>query len=162
MVDVLALKSRQRTFCHSLICAHHFVRAAALVLRPRDFHSFRISSKIWPTSPMIGISVLITLFIEDGSISICALSEPGLNASKRPVIRSSKRAPILIIKSQSCMARLASYRPCMPNMPSQFSPEAGYAPSPIRVEVIGNPLAATNSRSKVLAAGPELMTPPPE
>ena len=38
-------------------------------------------------------------------------------------------------------------------MPSQFSPEAGYAPSPIKVEVIGNPLAATNSRSKVLAAG---------
>ena len=34
--------------------------------------------------------------------------EPGENASSRPVMRSSKRAPTLIITSQSCMALLAS------------------------------------------------------
>ena len=36
------------------------------------------------------------------------LREPGENASIRPVIRSSKRAPILIMTSQSCIAMLAS------------------------------------------------------
>ena len=34
--------------------------------------------------------------------------EPGEKASSRPVMRSSKRAPIAIITSQSCMAWLAS------------------------------------------------------
>ena len=42
-----------------------------------------------------------------------------------PVIRSSKRAPMLIIRSQSCIAMLASYSPCMPSIPSQLSPDAG-------------------------------------
>ena len=34
--------------------------------------------------------------------------EPGENASSRPVMRSSKRAPMQIITSQSCIAQLAS------------------------------------------------------
>jgi hypothetical protein len=49
----------------------------------------------------------------------------GANLSIRPVIRSSNRAPILIMTSQSCIVMLASYVPCMPSMPSQFLPLAG-------------------------------------
>ena len=48
------------------------------------------------------------LLIEDGSMSMWIFFEPGENASRRPVMRSSKRAPMLIITSQSCMAMLAS------------------------------------------------------
>ena len=99
---------RQFTFCQSSISAHHFCRPLAFTLRPRDFQILSISSKTWPTSPMMGISTWITLLIEDGSISICAFFDFGLNASRRPVIRSSKRAPMLIIRSQSCMAKFAS------------------------------------------------------
>ena len=38
---------------------------------------------------------------------------------------------------------------------------AGKAPSPWRVDVIGKPVAETNSLSSSLALGPELITPPP-
>ena len=103
----------------------------------------------------------ITLLIDEGSMSICALVDLGLKLSMTPVIRSSNRAPMLIIKSQSCIAILASYSPCIPSMPSHLSPDAGYAPRPINVDVIGKPVASTNSRSNWLAAGPELITPPP-
>ncbi len=41
-------------------------------------------------------------------MSIWIFFEPGEKASSRPVTRSSKRAPMLIITSQSCIARLAS------------------------------------------------------
>ena len=34
--------------------------------------------------------------------------EPGAKAASRPVTRSSKRAPMLIMRSQSCIAQLAS------------------------------------------------------
>jgi len=44
-------------------------------------------------SPMIGISTRMFLLIEDGSISMWIFFEPGENASIRPVMRSSKRAP---------------------------------------------------------------------
>ena len=37
----------------------------------------------------------------------------------------------------------------------------GIGPSPIRVEVIGNPVEWTSSRNSVEACRPELMTPPP-
>ena len=94
-------------------------------------------------------------------MSTWILREPGEKASSRPVMRSSKRAPMQIITSQSCIAQLASQVPCMPSMPSQCGSEAGKAPSPIRVEVIGKPVSLTSSRSKRLARGPELMTPPP-
>ncbi len=49
----------------------------------------------------------------------------------------------------------------MPSMPSHSLPEAGKAPSPISVEVMGKPVSRTSSRSSWLALGPELMTPPP-
>ena len=76
-------------------------------------------------------------------------------------MRSSKRAPMQIMRSQSCIAQFASQVPCMPSMPSHFGSDAGKAPSPINVEVIGKPVSLTSSRSSVLASGPELMMPPP-
>ena len=48
------------------------------------------------------------LLIEDGSTSMWIFFEPGENASVRPVMRSSKRAPMQTIRSQSCIAMLAS------------------------------------------------------
>ena len=65
------------------------------------------------------------MLIELGSMSICALREFGENASSRPVMRSSKRAPMQNIASQPCMAMFASYMPCMPSIPSHSLPEAG-------------------------------------
>ena len=59
------------------------------------------------------------LLIDDGSISTWIFLEPGEKASRRPVTRSSNRAPRQTITSQSCMAWLASKAPCMPTMPSQ-------------------------------------------
>ena len=67
--------------------------------------------------------------------------EPGEKASSRPVMRSSKRAPMQIITSQSCIAMLASSVPCMPSMPIHCGSAAGNAPSPISVEVIGKPVS---------------------
>ena len=68
---------------------------------------------------MIGMSTLTFLLMDDGSISMWILREPGENASSRPVMRSSNRAPMQIIRSQSCIAQFASQVPCMPSMPSQ-------------------------------------------
>ena len=59
-------------------------------------------------SPMIGTSTRMFLLIEDGSMSMWIFFEPGENASMRPVMRSSKRAPMHSITSQSCIAMLAS------------------------------------------------------
>ena len=94
-------------------------------------------------------------------MSMWIFFEPGEKASSRPVMRSSKRAPTAIIRSQSCIAQLASQVPCMPSMPSHCRSAAGKAPSPIKVEVIGKPVSLTSSRSRSLAARPELITPPP-
>ena len=87
--------------------------------------------------------------------------EPGENAASLPVTRSSKRAPMLIIRSQSCIAWLDSNMPCMPTMPSDSGSDAGKAPRPIRVCVQGKPVRRTNSVSSCEAAVPELTTPPP-
>ena len=84
-----------------------------------------MSSSTWAQSPMIGTSTLTFLLIEDGSMSTWILVEPGEKASSRPVMRSSKRAPMQIIRSQSCIAQLASQVPCMPSMPSHCGSEAG-------------------------------------
>ena len=120
-----------------------------------------MSSSTLAASPTIPMSARTFLEIEDGSMSMWILREPGEKASSLPVTRSSKRAPMATMTSQSCMALLASKLPCMPSMPSHFSSEAGKAPSPIRVEVTGAPVRAANSRSSAEALGPALMTPPP-
>ena len=41
-------------------------------------------------------------------MSTWILREPGENASSRPVMRSSKRAPMHSITSQSCIVQFAS------------------------------------------------------
>ncbi len=74
---------------------------------------------------MMGMSTFTFLLIDEGSISTWILVEPGENASSRPVMRSSKRAPMQIITSQPCIDRLASTVPCMPSMPSHCGSEAG-------------------------------------
>ena len=61
----------------------------------------------------------------DGSISAWIFLEFGLNALSRPVTRSSKRAPMFSITSQSCITRLASYVPCIPSMPRNCLSLAG-------------------------------------
>ena len=57
---------------------------------------------------MMGTSTLTFLLIEEGSMSMWIFLERGENWSVRPVMRSSKRAPMHTMTSQSCMARLAS------------------------------------------------------
>ena len=57
---------------------------------------------------MIGTSTRMFLLIDDGSMSMWIFFEPGENASVRPVMRSSKRAPMHSMTSQSCIAMLAS------------------------------------------------------
>ena len=59
-------------------------------------------------SPTILTSTRTFLLIEEGSMSIWAFRERGLKSAMRPVMRSSNRAPTLIIRSQPCMARFAS------------------------------------------------------
>ena len=49
----------------------------------------------------------------------------------------------------------------MPSMPSHCLSEAGKAPSPISVEVIGKPVSLHQLAQKLARLGPELMTPPP-
>jgi hypothetical protein len=99
--------------------------------------------------------------IEEGSMSAWMIFAPGQNAFSRPVTRSSKRAPTASSTSQPCMARFASYVPCIPSIPRKCGSEAGTAPRPINVLVQGNPVARTSPVSATEASGPELMTPPP-
>ncbi len=67
-----------------------------------------MSASTEPMSPTIGTWTWMFLLIDEGSMSICTFREPGLKASVRPVIRSSNRAPMQSMKSQSCIAQLAS------------------------------------------------------
>ena len=57
---------------------------------------------------MIGTSTRMTLLIDEGSMSICTFFDFGEKSVIRPVMRSSKRAPMFTIRSQPCIARLAS------------------------------------------------------
>ena len=93
-------------------------------------HSRTMSSSTCAQSPTIGTSTLTFLLIEDGSISTWIFFEPGEKASSRPVMRSSKRAPMQIITSQSCIAMLASSVPCMPSMPIHCGSAAGKGAEP--------------------------------
>ena len=94
-------------------------------------------------------------------MSMWIFFELGEKSASRPVTRSSNRAPTSIITSQPCIARLASYRPCIPSMPRHCRSEAGKAPSPISVTVAGYPVSRTSRASRFEASGPELITPPP-
>ena len=67
-----------------------------------------MASSVRSASPTIARSTGTFLLIEDGSMSTWILRERGEKPSRRPVTRSSKRAPMQTITSQSCMAMLAS------------------------------------------------------
>ena len=100
-------------------------RVAARRASPRSATAAPCPPAHGAQSPTMPRSTLTFLLIEDGSMSMWIFFDPGEKASSRPVMRSSKRAPTAIIRSQSCMALFASKVPCMPSMPSQCSPEAG-------------------------------------
>jgi hypothetical protein len=90
------------------ICFHQEASAALLACRPSERQMRIMSSSTWAQSPTIGRSTLTFLLIDEGSMSMWILREPGENASIRPVMRSSKRAPMHSITSQSCMVQFAS------------------------------------------------------
>jgi hypothetical protein len=102
------LNPSELTERHAAISFHHGAIASArdwLVL----LRQMRIISSITsPQSPTIGISARTFLEIELGSMSTWILRLLGENASILPVMRSSNRAPMQIIRSQSCIAQLAS------------------------------------------------------
>ncbi len=59
-----------------------------------------------PASPTMAMSTATFLLMLAGSISAWILMLPGLNAFSRPVTRSSNRAPIFSMTSQSCMGQV--------------------------------------------------------
>ena len=67
-----------------------------------------MSSSTWPQSPTMPMWARTFLLMDDGSISTWIFFDFGEKASSRPVMRSSKRAPMQIITSQSCIDMLAS------------------------------------------------------
>ena len=95
---------------HWSICRHHAASAArsgsALVVQS---HAAISASSARPASPTIGTSTGTFLLIDGRSRYRRGFScECGLNAASLPVTRSSNRAPIFIITSQPCIARLDS------------------------------------------------------
>jgi hypothetical protein len=78
------LGDRQRVAAPPLVDLPHQLFSAALSAPCEARHSRTISSRTWPTSPMMPISVRITLLIDDGSISMWIFFEPGENASSAP------------------------------------------------------------------------------
>ena len=58
-------------------------------------------------SPTTGMSTLMLLLIDVGSMSTWMILAPGANASIRPVMRSSNRAPTAMIRSESITAQFA-------------------------------------------------------
>jgi len=61
-----------------------------------------------PTPGELKATSVLSLPIDEASMSMWIFFESGAKASRRPVTRSSKRAPMATITSQSCMAWLAS------------------------------------------------------
>ena len=128
IIFVLLIKFKDLLSLHSSICLHHFE-----IFSLFDFSKFgcfffkvRINDfKTFVTSPTIGKSTFTILLIEDGSTSICIFFDFGENSSIFPVIRSSNRAPMLINKSQSCIALFASKVPCIPSMPINWLSSPG-------------------------------------
>src|SRR5690606_30619512 len=91
---------RQSRARHWSICCHHLSSAFCFGLWPPCFQAAIICSSTVAASPTILMSQCTVLLCEDGSISTWIFFEPGEKAFRRPVMRSSKRAPILIITSQ--------------------------------------------------------------
>ena len=119
------------------------------------------ASSTAPQSPASATSTAITLPILPGWISIWILRAPGAKSLSRPVMRSSKRAPTQMIRSAWCMARLASTVPCMPSMPRNSGSDAGSAPRPISVSVVGRCQSRASAAKRSQAPSPALISPPP-
>ena len=97
------LRARQRSICdHQPFSAPDLGRPTSL--RQTTSMSFSTSA----ASPTTGTSTRTFLLMEEASTSMWILREPGEKASTRPVMRSSKRAPMHTIRSQSCIAMFAS------------------------------------------------------
>ncbi len=93
---------------HLSIDRHHCASAASSASSLRLFHEAIIARSTRAQSPMMPSSTFTVLLMEEGSMSTWILRDPGEKAVSSPVMRSSKRAPMLIITSQSCIAWLAS------------------------------------------------------
>ena len=106
----------------------------------------------------IDLDVLVDRGRVDVDVDLLRARREGVEPAGDAVVEARADA---IIRSQSCIAQLASQVPCMPSMPSHCRSAAGKAPSPISVEVMGKPVSLTSSRNRSLAARPELTTPPP-
>ena len=152
---------RQSRACQPLIVRHQPSSPWARGPGRAAFQPRRSALIERPASPWTGTSTATFLLMLEGSMSMWIFFEAGEKASSRPVTRSSKRAPTFSITSQSCIAMLASYVPCIPSMPRKFGSLAGTAPRPISVVVTGNPVSRTSRVSARHAAGPEFTTPPP-
>ena len=83
---------------------HQPLSASGSALSLRLFHRSSMARSTRVQSPITGTSTRTVLLMDVGSMSTWILREFGEKASSRPVMRSSKRAPMLIITSQSCIA----------------------------------------------------------
>src|ERR1700750_3475504 len=90
MISLFFLYDSELRARHLAISCHHGLRSGFFV---SALNTCKRSPSTLAASPMIGISTWMFLLIDDGSISIWIFLEPGENASTRPVIRSSNRAP---------------------------------------------------------------------
>src|SRR5579885_1884061 len=84
---------------HLSICFHHSASAFLSGCTDSARHSRTMSSSTCAQSPMIATSALTFLLIDDGSMSTWIFFEFGENESSRPVMRSSKRAPMQLLTS---------------------------------------------------------------
>ena len=110
----------------------------------------------------MGMSALTVFEMAAGSMSTCKIIASGQNLLVSELVtRSSKRAPTASKTSQLCIAMLASYVPCIPSIPKKSLLEAGNAPKPIKVEVIGKLVNLEKFCNSMVALCPELIKPPP-
>ena len=95
------------------------------------------SSRTLAASPFTLISGWIIFPNSAGSMSICIFVAFRQNSLTLPVIRSSQRAPIAIIRSHSTTALLANAVPCIPSIPTESGCISENAPLPSSVVVTG-------------------------
>ncbi len=105
-------------------------------------------------SPTIGTSAVRFLEISAGSMSAWITSASGAKVSRRPVTRSSKRAPSVMSRSLFCSAPTAATVPCMPGMPRCSGWLSGKAPRAISVVTTGMPVSSARRSSSTVAPAP--------
>ncbi|MNG13122.1 hypothetical protein D3C84_967820 [compost metagenome] len=84
---------------HSSICFHQLESASLLGVSPISLRIATISVSTLSTGPTIGISALMVLEIEAGSMSMWMILAFGQNLPAPLITRSSKRAPTAKITS---------------------------------------------------------------